>query len=308
MIHRRALLVALPWGLLVIAALLALPLALRSRLPDPMAVHWTLDGVADRTLPFGPAVSLGVAVWGVTWLALLAVAARGTMLSRRQGRMLWWGLLSGGAVFSFGMQLTTVLANLDGAPGAPGLWAVLVMVAASAAGVPAAWLGRGEPDPAPAPAAPPATLRLRPGQSAWVSRATNQWLVVLTICLGFAGLAGSLVIAWAAIPILVVLALGLFTSSVRVKVNDDGVLIGYGWLRWPARRIALSSVDRAWAEDRFPSQVGGWGVRGMPGSSTIMLRGGQCLVIRDTKGGTIAVSVDDAETGASLINALRVAS
>ncbi|PZG45248.1 hypothetical protein C1I98_15825 [Spongiactinospora gelatinilytica] len=307
MIRRRALLVALPWGLIVIAALLAVPLALRSRLPDPMAVHWSADGVADTTLPFGPAISLGVAMWGITWLALLAVAARGAMLSRRQGRMLWWGLLSGAAVFSFGMQLITVLANLDGASGSPGLWAVLVIAAALAAGAPAAWLGRGGPDPAIEPAAPPTEIRLRPGRRAWVSRATNQWLVALTICMAFAGVAGYLVVAWAVIPIFAILVFGLFTSSVRVKVNDAGVLIGYGWLRWPVRRIALSSVDRAWAEERFPSQVGGWGVRGMPGSSTIMLRGGQCLVIRDTDGGTIAVSVDDAETGASLINALRLA-
>ncbi|MEU7854572.1 hypothetical protein [Nonomuraea sp. NPDC049141] len=60
----------------------------------------------------------------------------------------------------------------------------------------------------------------------------------------------------------------------------------------------------AWSEVRYPSQVGGWGIRGLPGSATIMLRGGECLIIRYRSGGQLAVSVDDAERGAALINAL----
>lgn len=36
-----------------------------------------------------------------------------------------------------------------------------------------------------------------------------------------------------------------------------------------------------------------------------MLRGGECLVIRPSKGREFAVSVDDAERGAALLNSLR---
>lgn len=66
----------------------------------------------------------------------------------------------------------------------------------------------------------------------------------------------------------------------------------------------LSQIESAWSETRHPAEVGGWGIRGLPGSSTIMLRGGECLVIRYRSGGRLAISIDDAERGASLINAL----
>ncbi|MFD1535844.1 hypothetical protein ACFSJ0_02295 [Nonomuraea guangzhouensis] len=104
--------------------------------------------------------------------------------------------------------------------------------------------------------------------------------------------------------LVIVLFAGLLTSSLTARVTGDGLAIGFGPLGWPVRRIRLSKIDRAWSEVRYPSQVGGWGIRGLPGSATIMLRGGECLIIRYRSGGQLAVSVDDAERGAALINAL----
>jgi hypothetical protein len=54
------------------------------------------------------------------------------------------------------------------------------------------------------------------------------------------------------------------------------------------------AVLSAWSEVRYPSQTGGWGFRGFPGTAAIMLRGGECLVIRYRSGGRLAISIDDA--------------
>ncbi|MGW7482440.1 hypothetical protein ACWGH8_28050 [Nonomuraea muscovyensis] len=304
-------------GLAVTAVLVALPLTLRDRLPDPMATHWAPGSVPDGSMAFPVAVAMQVAVWAVLWLALVAVVLRG--LESRVSRVTWWGLLAGLSVFTVGMGVTTLLANLD-APtwreAVLGGWSVPAVIAAGvAAGLAGGYLGRGAPDlPAPPHAEPP-TLRLRAGERVvWVSRVSNPWLVML--CVGSAALLAVLLVlrmsglvsgvaAGSALPgVVVVLVLGLLTSSVTARVTADGLVLGFGPFGWPLRRIALSRIDRAWAQTRRPVDVGGWGVRGVPGSATIMLRGGECLVIGYREGGTLAVSIDDAERGAALLNAL----
>jgi hypothetical protein len=117
---------------------------------------------------------------------------------------------------------------------------------------------------------------------------------------------------WIAAGSLAVVGLaGLTFTSVSAKVTVDGLRIAYGPLRWPSRRVPLQRIERAWAEERFPSDVGGLGYRlgGGWGSlphngATIMIRGGECLVVRYASGRELAVSVDDAARGAALLNTL----
>ncbi|MGP3962579.1 hypothetical protein ACTWPT_41965 [Nonomuraea sp. 3N208] len=304
------------WGLFVLVAQILLPLTVRDRLPDPLATHWGPGARPDGSMPFTAYVAMVVLVWVVPWLGLLA-AARAQ--SHRQGRMFWWGVLFGMGVFAFGMNVTTVLANLDapdwGEARLPG-WAVLAVVgAALATALAAGYLGRGAPDePAPAGLRPP-LLPLRAGQrTVWVGHVANGWLSLITAVAGAAiavlaalFLAGIVPVVPALLVLAVlvlVLVLGVLTSSVSVRAGDDRVVIQFGPLGWPVRRIPLSKIESAWAEVRHPSRVGGWGIRGLPGSATIMLRGGECLVLGYRGGGQLAISIDDAARGASLINAL----
>ncbi|MFI7700828.1 hypothetical protein [Nonomuraea sp. NPDC049480] len=310
---------AAAWGLLVLAAQVLLPLTMRDRLPDPLATHWGPGGRADGHMAFPAYLTMVVLVWALPWLAALGIAVHGRVPARRQGRMFWWGLLAGMSVFAFGMNAATVLANL-GAPtwSAARLpaWAVPAVIGAMVvAAVLAGRLGRGEPDPPADPGRLPPRLRLRAGQrTVWVGHVANPWLGLITI----AGVA-ALVVAGALhamgivpgdllVPILpglvVILVAGVLTSSLSVQAGDDRVAIRFGPLGWPSRRIPLSKIESAWAETRHPGQVGGWGIRGLPGSATIMLRGGECLVIGYRSGGRLAISVDHAARGASLINAL----
>ena len=104
-----------------------------------------------------------------------------------------------------------------------------------------------------------------------------------------------------------VLALaGSVSSSVRAKVSEAGLEISFGPLGWPARRWTPDALESARAERRLPSQVGGWGYRLSGLGTTVMLRAGDCLVVRPRgRRSDFAVSVDDAERGAALLNALR---
>ncbi|MER6945534.1 hypothetical protein ABT294_16040 [Nonomuraea sp. NPDC000554] len=306
------------WGLIVAAAITGVPLALRDRLPDPMAVHWGLELVPDRAASLTSNVLSSLAMWGVLWLSLLGVALHGKVFQRRLGRIYFWGALFGFGVLALGTVGSTLLTNLDAPSWTQARlegWQVgLVVCAALGAALLAGYLGRGGLDQRPPEGEQPPRLRLRPGQrSAWVSRVANPWLVGLSVAaaagmvvtgvLELSGVSGGVTLGILPGFVIVLLA-GLFTSSLSVRVTQDGLAIGFGPFGWPVRRIRLSKIDRAWSEERYPSQVGGWGFRGLPGSATLMLRGGDCLILRYRSGGQLAISIDDAERGASLINAL----
>ncbi|MFC4119353.1 DUF1648 domain-containing protein [Nonomuraea zeae] len=310
---------AVLWGSLVTAVLIIVPLSLRDRLPEPLAVHWGMSGAPDNATSFGAYLAMVLALWVVPWLVMVGVAVRGMGPARRLGRTYWWGSLAFLSVFALGLNGITLLANLDAADWTRAElsgWLVAGIVAVSvAAALAAGYAGRGAPDQPPPPGEQPPRLRMRAGTRAvWVSRVSNPWLaavtalaggaLLVTIALRLVGLVPGGMSAGLLPVLVVVLVAGLLSTSVTVTAGQDGVAIGFGPFGWPVRRIRLSGIDSAMTETRHPSQVGGWGFRGVPGSATIMLRGGECLIIRYRSGGQLAISIDDAARGASLINAL----
>lgn len=139
-----------------------------------------------------------------------------------------------------------------------------------------------------------------PGLHALAAVAGAVALVALALTLG-----GATAPLWAlAIPFAVVAVTTLCCASVQVVVTADGLKVAFGPLGLPARRWRAADIESAHAEHRRPSQVGGWGYRLSGLGTTVMLRAGECLVIR-AKGKDFAVSVDDAERGAAVVNGLR---
>lgn len=314
----RTVIVAVVWGVLVTALLTAVPLTLRDRLPEPLATHWN-GSTADQAMSFAGNLAFGLALWLVVWAFLLGAALRGATRRTRLWRIHWWAFLFGWAVLALGVTGSTLYANLDVTDwrqaALPGRLVAAVVGAAVAVGVLAGYLGRGEPDRPRDHTETPA-MRLRPGQRAvWVGHVSNPWLVgastaalVATVAVGGLYAAGVLADQLARgilIPLLVVTLLGFATSSVGVRVDGGGLRVGFGPFGRLAYRIPIGKIESAWAEERLPAQVGGWGLRGLPGTGrmTVMLRGGDHLVIRRTGGGVFAVSADDAERGAALLNA-----
>ncbi|MFO7250614.1 MAG: DUF1648 domain-containing protein [Actinomycetes bacterium] len=311
--------IAIVWTVLVPVLATAAPVPLLDRLPDPLATHWGPAGRPDDASPYWLDALILVLMWAAIAAVPLYRLIRGDALRRRHDRGWMCAVLAGGGVFTLALQAMTILANLDRAhwrDAAPiGIGTLLAVFGAAALAGAAAWaLARIGPDEEePATERPPRPLRpLRSGERAvWVSSATAGWavatgagLLVLAVLLGVVIPAAPeyriTLAASTGVSALVLLAL----SGVRVQVTARGLAVAFGPLRWPRRRIPLDRIDRAFVQQRWPFDVGGWGYRVRPGGSTVMIRGGECLVVRYGSGRELAVSVDDAERGAALLNSL----
>jgi len=304
-----------------VAALIAAPVVLsRHRLPNPMATHWNYAGRPDGSASPVRFATIAVAVWVFVALIDQAGAARADLAVRRVRiyRLGIWGFAAGVLVATSGV---VVRANLDrsGWSGARALaWGgfatvlgVGVAVAALAALV--GGIGGDAVVRTPGPDAS-RSLDLPAGTRAvWVATARNGVLAGVGTVAIAAGLI-LVILGLTVSPVHVTLAIGLPLvvigavlggfGRVRVVVDERGLAVALG-AGWPGTRIPLGKITRAWAEDRVPRDYGGWGYRGASrGKPVIMVRGGACLVVQRTDGRTFAVSVDDASTGAALMNRL----
>ncbi|MEN3535718.1 DUF1648 domain-containing protein [Microbispora sp. ZYX-F-249] len=315
---RARLLVAIAaWTVLVAAVLVAVPLAFADRLPDPLATHWGSSEGPDGSMSPTAFMLLLIGMWAVVAGIGAVAAARGRHLARRVTRAWFCAGLAWAGGFMVTTQAVTIAANLDRGHWTRAQdvsWQVAVVLVAPIALGALGWLaGRPGPDvPAPSPETG-RLIDLDPGRRpVWVSTTTARWAGWLAL----ASLAAAVVVAgvalyglfpggWGAVlPLALAGVIGTVLSSVSVRVVPEALTVSVGPLRWPSRRVRLERVERAWAEERYPTQVGGWGLRGLPGRATIMIRGGECLVVRYVSGGELAITVDDAATGAALVNAL----
>lgn len=303
--------VAFGWVVLITGALVALPLPFRARLPAELATHWGAGGRPDGSM-FLPGLEVTqVLVWWLLAAVGMGFLLRGGVLRRRNRA--WAGaLLAGGAALVLGLAAFTVWANLDLIrwQDAPGIgWRVFAVLAvAVAAGAAGAWLVRKGPDEPPDPV-DPVRMPLQAGKRfVWVSSASNAALVAMGVALLLvaallAVLADSASLT-AAVGLAVTGLVVLAFSSVRVQIGDRGVVIAFGPLRWPVRHLPLQQLELAYTREQRPLEVGGWGYRMRHGRSTIMVRGGECLILRRSGKADLGISVRDAERGAALLNGL----
>lgn len=317
----------------LLTTMVAVPVALWSRLPPRLADHWTLAGTANGSAPRL-----------VTFLALGVIAVPGTALflagwlaGRRGGRggVLRPGPTAAGTaagsaaiglmaigVFLTAMAAGTVLlvsvVNLGGrglrsdsvGPGAmPLLVGGCALVTAFAALVLRRFGGLGAPDGAAL-----ASLGLRAGERAvWSGRARAAWALPTGAVLAAAG---ALALALAPAPLgrwdlgVVLLVAGTMMSgftSVRVTVAARGVSVGYGVLGLRLTRIPLSRIASAAAVELRSFSFGYRGSLLLFGSAAVILRRGPALRLTLRDGKTFIVTVDDAATGAALLNDLIAA-
>ncbi|WP_447034841.1 DUF1648 domain-containing protein [Streptomyces sp. DSM 118878] len=307
------------WSAGVLFLLVGAPIAASGRLPERLATHWSGGGTPDGSMPLWAAALFPALIWSV----LVAVVAVGWWRSggrTRRAAQGWAGVtLLPGGVFLVGAQASVVRANVDRehwreADMASG-WIVAAVVAAVTVGL-VAWLmtrrgtdTRGSMPPGPG-------MDIPDGQRVvWFSRASNRWLHLASAVTGFpavaavvAAMAGLTEPHWSLIvPLALVSLTVLGCASVQARVSDKGLEVAFGPLGRPTRRWATGDIESARSEHRAPAQVGGWGYRLSRLGTTVMLRSGECLVIR-AHGKDFAVSVDDAERGAALLNSLTAKS
>ncbi|MGZ9928520.1 DUF1648 domain-containing protein [Streptomyces sp. NC-S4] len=293
------------WAAGILALLALVPLAARRGFEDLLATHWNASGEPDGAHPLWAVVLVPAAIW--------AVLVTGAVFWRAARR--WRGavLVSCGVLLA-GAQVSIVRANLSHAdwheadPVTVG--AVSTVVAAGAAGLVgvlasgrrASTASRGQGPRMDIPAGE---------RRVWLASAENRWLYLLAAVPGVGAPAAQLVEfgdrtapMWLlTVPFVFASVSVLACASVRVRVTERGMDVAFGPLGWPVRRWDAADIEWARAENRRPAQVGGWGYRLSGLGTTVMLRSGACLVIR-ARGKNFAVSVDDAERGAALLNSL----
>lgn len=302
-----------PTMLLIAPLLLAWPWA--GRLPDPIAVHWGLDGTPNGTMSLAANQAFSAALALVFWVigAVMVRNARAWRVRRSVATV------TAGAIGFLSLLAVAVLrANLDQLSwrGAQLHWWSLPfsLVGAMLVGL-GTWALAGRPPELDEPiggvplgdALPSAGLA--PGaRAAWEGTSSNGWLAVLGVVIGGVCLVAAPLVSWG---LLLPGSLGLLacvtTSMLQVRCDGRGMVVRYGLLGWPVQRIALQQIAAAHAIDLDPLEWGGWGYRWAPNQNgtAAVTRRGPAIVIERIDGRRFAVTVDDALTGAGTLNDLR---
>lgn len=318
---RRFVLVTIWQPLTLVAIGVAVQLVLLPSTPATIATHWNAAGEADR---FAPAwtqpiatVAFGLGVPGLIALMTLPALRRG----ERGGAYRLVGaiatavsaLVTVAFTWTFAMQ-----AGLSSSADAPGVWGSLVasLAAAVAIGIVAWWLQPHQDTTAAAPT-PEAPLELGPTERAlWARTAAMSTPAAAALLIAAAGVAAAAVAAWIVgaggvaawiltVVAVVLLALVAMTVAFHVRIDDTGMRVD-SLLGIPRFRVPLAEVaSAARVEVDAMGEFGGWGLRvGTGRRFGVVLRGGEAIEVTRRSGRRFVVTVDDARTGAALLEAL----
>lgn len=298
-------------GLSAVVAVLAgvPPLVWWSDLPDRVAIHWGLDGVADGSA--GRALGIG----GPAVVALALAVALFVLLGRPGARHHVAAPLVGflGGLLA-ALSTLTVLANRDVAAWSDAelsMWATVlatavgVGVAAGAVALLREHTATAVPSATAASARPPAGAST--ARVAWSGTAQSGWAIGAGLLLGLlTGIA--LVIAgsypMAVVVFVVEVGLVLACAQVRVTVGSHG-LTARSPIGWPVVTIPIEEIESAEAATIEPMAWGGWGFRGslrVLGRAAWVLRRGEGVVLHLSGGRSFAVTVDGADAAAEVVN------
>ncbi|MDQ6838775.1 MAG: DUF1648 domain-containing protein [Actinomycetota bacterium] len=288
---------------IVLAFVVVPQLALWSRLPGNLAIHWGVDGHPNGSAPKLVSLLVVGGLWVGAWIWALQ-GQRGRSGGRDALRNAHF---IGG--FIFVGQLILLSRNLD----AP-TWdrarnlAPLAAILPITAGILTRWIASrllGTSAGANHPPLDGATPRT--GRALWTGTARNSrgTLVFCGVGVGVGGLgllSGQVGPVGAAVAVAVVVILAVGFGSARVTVGPQAVVLGLGPWGWPRRRVPLSRICRATYTIIEPMQYGGWGYRVRSGTTAVVIRKGQALHLELVGGRSLIVTVDGAEEGSGLVN------
>lgn len=304
-LRTTTLLAALPPVLAALPAVGLLTLA-ADRLPDPLAVHFALDGTADAFLPRGAVLAVDAAL-GLLLAALLAGTARAAADARSDRAIVAASWAVGGLLAP--VLLGSVAVQLD-RPDAAGVVLPLgVLPLALVTGALAGLVGhRLAPRPAGPAGEPPSVPPLAVGATervTWSRRVSARWSGPVALLVLAAG-AGALVVGPAPVALVALPVAGaaLLLGSARVTVDHRGLTVALGVLGRPRVHVPREDIASATTTDVVPMQYGGWGYRIVPGGRGIIVRGGPALVVTRRSGRRLTVTVDDPATAAGLLAGL----
>jgi len=284
----------------ILLLLIALPFFIYwSGLPNPMAIHWGPDAKPNASAP--PAL-LVAGLCGV--YAFMAISVQRSLAREPHEEPSFFAGLVAVGVLLVGVSWASVLANSDapdwaaaGDFGLP-LLGVLFVVAMAAGFL--AWLATGGRSvERPRRTASPSLDLNDPESTVWSGRGAGRF----TTGISFALLVAAFFIwGWTGVLFAVIAIVGLLFAAVRVTISKRGAVISLGWWGYPSWTVPMDEIDRAEAEKLSPMAYGGWGYRVRPGVRAIVVRSGEALRLIRDNGTDLVYTVDDAETGAGLVN------
>lgn len=288
------------WALFWLVLALVVIWIARPNLPDTIAIHWNGAGVADGSA-------------SVAWLfaAPLLTALVGAVIAvpfRIGGEPTMESFALVGMTGALGLSAVTMTATANWGisdwrdASELTIWSFVLLVGLPIVGLAIGIVtGRAMYPVKEVAPTDEHSIDIAPGERvSWVGRSRVRWVTLITF-----GLALVVVFTVPDLPLWVFLplvGLGLVFSQVEANVTNDGLRIRLGGI--PIRTYRLSSISSARAIDLEPTQWGGWGWRFTPGQSAIVLRRGDAVELTFRSGRRFAVTVDDASTGAALINGL----
>lgn len=284
-----------------------------ARLPDPMASHWGISGLPDGSMSRS----------GMALLHLIVTAAAGVGMVHALGRPAGAdsGVRAGlASTMTFvGTLFATIGTLAVRANVGVGHWRAArpigVATIVAAVVLPLAftalvtWLQRRGWRPQSDTFRTAPSVGLGAGERAvWTGSARSHVFAVI-------GVASAAVAPfwWSALPTGLVFAAAILApvclalARIVVRADERGLQIAYGPLGWPRQHVRLDRVVGARAINVVPMANGGWGYRGsllIFGRAAVILRGGEGLELSLQGGKRLIVTVDDAATGAGLINDL----
>ncbi|HIW60898.1 MAG TPA: DUF1648 domain-containing protein [Candidatus Stackebrandtia excrementipullorum] len=316
MTSRRSLSIVLSlWTLCVGFGAVLSWVLLSGRLPEPIAVHWGPDGSPDGSIDSRLWMIAVLGLWLLGAVAAAVVLKTTPDWEYRSVRRAYLVALFGWGGFVLGVHGGIVVANVDverweQAQTSPALVALTLLPAVVAGYV--GWLVAGKQnrertevhiDPLELPTGDRVT---------WNTRVTARWALWASVSLfGLALITAGLVptglggLQW---PIPIVLAAagiaGSAFTSFTMLIGARGVLIRFGVLGWPVWRIGLDQIESATVQDRQALELGGWGLRITPYGTAVMLRSGECLVVKRHRRKPVYITVNDAASAAAVLNGL----
>lgn len=329
--RRRYALIAIVVPLVFFAAVLVTQFALLPTLPNPVAIHWRLDGVADG---FAAPWALPLGTTGVGFLVTLLVAvlpflgdaaqgsARGGAMGYRLMAAITWAETA--FIGAFMIPSFVIQIGLEDARDArlSGWWGLAALPIAALLAL-LAWRITVEPPRTGRETDTPTAMPLAPAEQAvWIQRVgMARGGAILLFALGIGTLAAVVAVGIAALnagdpgamsalvptAILLVLVIVLVATMTvfRVRVDDRGLEVrsAVGWPRIRIRRDEIGSAEVVIVNPM--GEYGGWGWRyGINSGWGVVMRAGEAIRVVRTNGKVFTVTVDDAATGAALLNGL----
>lgn len=315
---RRFTLVAIVIPLALVALGVTLQLIALPHVPSTIAVHWNAAGEPDRyapawtqpiaTIAFGAGIPLLI---GLTSLPGLRRGDRGVTYR-------FMGAVAAGssALVTIAFTWTFVMQAIDSA--STSIWPSMLVSLAAAVGIGVlGWFLQPHEawDTARPAAATP--LSIAPGeQVVWLRTTSIASAAAIAIACGVLVLAVASYTSWltgapewlvwllAGITVLM-LALAATTLAFHVRVDGAGLTVR-SVIGIPRFHVPLADMAAASRVDVNPvGEFGGWGIRLAPGRRVgVVLRAGEGIEVERKGGRRFVVTVDDAETGAALLEAL----